>query len=96
MDAAHHDVLIRLRAEYLEMPGLRLNIQQVQRLCGVNRARSQAVLNDLVVSRFLCRMSDGSYARAVEGVFPRARPVKADLDAVVEKAKARRTGEGWR
>jgi hypothetical protein len=25
----------RLRAEYLEMPGLKLRIEQVQRLCGI-------------------------------------------------------------
>jgi hypothetical protein len=28
-------VLERLRAEYLEMPGLKLRIEQVQRLCGI-------------------------------------------------------------
>jgi hypothetical protein len=96
MDAAHHDVLIRLRAEYLEMPGLRLNIQQVQRLCGIETALCQAVLNDLVASRFLYRRSDGLYARATDGAFPRARPAKADLDAVVDNAKGRRTMEGWK
>ena len=31
----HKTVLTRLRAEYLEMPGMRLTAQQVQRLCGV-------------------------------------------------------------
>jgi len=31
------DVLTRLRAEFLEMPGLRLTPEQVQRLCGVER-----------------------------------------------------------
>jgi hypothetical protein len=31
------DVLNRLRAEFLEMPGLRLKSEQVQRLCGVER-----------------------------------------------------------
>ena len=31
------EVLRQLRAEYLEMPGLRLNAAQVQRLCGMER-----------------------------------------------------------
>jgi hypothetical protein len=28
----------RIRGEYLEMPGLRLRLDQVQRVCGVDRA----------------------------------------------------------
>src|SRR5256885_16506125 len=32
-----HAVLERIRAEYLEMPGLSLKADQVQRLCGVER-----------------------------------------------------------
>ena len=28
-------VLERLRGEYLEMPGMKLTIEQVQRLCGI-------------------------------------------------------------
>jgi hypothetical protein len=32
------DVRDRLRAEFLEMPGLRLKSEQVQRLCGVERS----------------------------------------------------------
>jgi hypothetical protein len=27
----------RLRAEYMEMPGLRLKAEQVQRLCGIDQ-----------------------------------------------------------
>jgi hypothetical protein len=30
-----HDVIPRVRAEYLEMPRLRLTPEQMQRLCGV-------------------------------------------------------------
>lgn len=34
-----HDTLLnRIRAEYLEMPGLCLKLEQAQRLCGVERA----------------------------------------------------------
>jgi len=38
----------RLRAEFLEMPGLRLNVKQVQRLCGVDAELCQDVLDALV------------------------------------------------
>jgi hypothetical protein len=57
-------VLERVRAEYLEMPGLRLWANQVQRLCGVERATCQVVLDTLVKTNFLCLESDATYARA--------------------------------
>ena len=40
--------LTRIRAEYLEMPGLRLTPDQTERLCGVERALCQIVLDALV------------------------------------------------
>src|SRR5262245_21451416 len=44
-----HDILLkRIRAEYLEMPGLRLTLEQAQRLCGVERTLCKAVLDELV------------------------------------------------
>ena len=53
----HHetieDVLNRLRAEFLEMPGLRLKFDQVQRLCGVERTICQMVLDLLVDEEFI-------------------------------------------
>jgi hypothetical protein len=56
----------RVRAEYLEMPGLQLTLEQAQRLCGVERALCQRVLNALVDEKFLCVKADGAYARAVD------------------------------
>jgi hypothetical protein len=41
-------VLERLRAEYLEMPGLKLRIEQVQRLCGIEQTRCKLILDALV------------------------------------------------
>ena len=38
----------RVRAEFLEMPGLRLTVAQAARLCGIERALCQAVLDALV------------------------------------------------
>lgn len=60
----------RLRAEFLEMPGLRLTPPQVQRLCGVDMTVCKPVLDALVASHFLQRHADGSYARLAEETIP--------------------------
>ena len=77
----HNILLTRIRAEYLEMPGLRLTVAQAQRLCGVERALCMAVLDALVANRFLCVKPDGTYGRLTDGDASRARPRKADLEA---------------
>jgi len=76
-----NDVLARLRAEYLEMPGLRLKAEQVQRLCGIEPRVCQLVLDALVDARFLCVTSGGQYARLTDGAAFRLRPAKADIRA---------------
>ena len=73
----HKILLERFRAEYLEMPGLRLRLEQAQRLCGVERALCQRVLDALVDEQFLYVTSDGHYARLTTGHHP--RPARADL-----------------
>ena len=70
-------MLTRIRADYLEMPGLRLTLEQVQRLCGVEETLCQAVLDALVDAKFLCVKSDGTYARLTDGEIPRPQPAKA-------------------
>ncbi len=68
-----------IRSEYLEMPGLTLKPEQVQRLCGVDRAACQVVLDALVASGFLKARLDGAYARAKNADVSRARASKAAL-----------------
>lgn len=75
----HTDALKRIRAEYLEMPGLRLTLGQAQRLCGIERTLCQTVLDALVNERFLCVKADGAYARVADGAW--LRPAKASLPA---------------
>ena len=75
----HNRLLTRIRAEYLEMPGLRLTLEQAQRLCGVERALCKMVLDALVAEKFLHVKADGAFARLTEGVDSRPRSVKADL-----------------
>jgi hypothetical protein len=61
------DLLQRVRAEYLEMPGLLLTAAQVQRLCGIEATMCQLVLKSLVTAKFLRVKSDGRYARWIWG-----------------------------
>jgi hypothetical protein len=74
-----HDVIPRVRAEYLEMPGLRLTPEQVQRLCGVEPTLCQVVLDALVAEHFLCVKPDGHYARMTEGWVFRPQAAKAGV-----------------
>jgi hypothetical protein len=82
-EGGHHetitDVIQRVTAEYLEMPGLRLKPEQVQRLCGIERTMCQTALDALVSAKFLDVKPDGHYARLTEGRFPRPHPAKAGL-----------------
>ena len=82
----HNAMLHRLRAEFLEMPGLRLRPEQVQRLCGMEPTMCQRVLDALVDGTFLCVKSDGHYARLTTG--PHPHPAKADLGTEKRSQKA--------
>ena len=85
----HTPLLNRIRGEYLEMPGLRLTLEQAQRLCGIERALCKAVLDALVEARFLCVKPNGTYARAIDGQdAARLRSARADLGRGVPGAMA--------
>lgn len=53
----------RIRAEYLELPGLRLTLSQASRLFGIERGECEHLLQELVAHRFLKTMGDGSFIR---------------------------------
>jgi hypothetical protein len=72
-------VLERIRAEYLEMPGMKLTTQQLQRLCGVEEPMCAGVLDSLVRAKFLCLNPDGTYVRLTDGKLPLKRPVRPTL-----------------
>ena len=72
----HNALVTRIRGEYLEMPGLRLTLEQAQRLCGVERTLCKQVLDALVETKFLCVRSDGAYARLSEGDVRRPHPAQ--------------------
>jgi hypothetical protein len=61
---AFGDALCRARAEFLEMPGLKLTAAQAARLWASDFALCKAVLDRLVESRFLVRTRDEGFQRA--------------------------------
>jgi hypothetical protein len=83
----HNALLTRIRADYLEMPGLRLTREQA--LCGAERLLCQRVLDMLVDMKFLCVKPNGAYARLTDGAdSARPHPAKADLGAGPRAMKA--------
>ena len=56
----------RIRAEFMEMPGMRLTPEQVERLSGVGCPICRLVLDDLVRAGFLSVGAGGTYARSTD------------------------------
>lgn len=56
-------VVQRVRAEFTEMPGLRLTLAQATRLWGLERPTCEAVIDALVDKQFLRRTACGSVTR---------------------------------
>lgn len=52
----------RIRAEYLEMPGLALTRWQMRRMWLLDAALCDAVVEELVAAHFLCRRSNNTYS----------------------------------
>ena len=69
-------LVVRIRGEYEEMPGLRLSLAQACRLWQLDGTTCLALLDQLVVEHFLHRTHDGAYV-----AFPstRTKPAKAAL-----------------
>lgn len=59
-----HVLVTRVRAEFNEMPGLRLTLPQAQRLWGVEPATCESVVETLVRASFLRRAHGGTIMRA--------------------------------
>jgi hypothetical protein len=66
-DVSIADWLQIIRAEYSEIPGLNLTRPQVERLWGLDRATTEAVLKVLVGTGFLGCTNAGGYVRADSG-----------------------------
>ena len=57
-------LLTRVRAEYDEMPGLRLTLAQACRLWQVDATTCQSLLDTLIRQSFLARTRDGAFIAA--------------------------------
>ena len=74
-------MLQRICAEYVEMPGMRLSRKQAQRLWGLDEEACGQILEFLVKTGFLKLAGPDTYGRLTDGpvVLPRLRAVKAQL-----------------
>jgi hypothetical protein len=64
---ANEAIVRRARAEFLEMPGLCLTLEQAQRLWGLEPRACEALLNSLIDSRFLRRTDRGLFVLSTRG-----------------------------
>lgn len=60
----HEAIVRRVRAEFVEMPGLKLTVNQAARLWGLDRAACEAVIESLTASAFIRRTPCGSIVRS--------------------------------
>ena len=56
-----HAARLRIQVEFIEMPGLKLTLGQIARLCDVPRELCEAAVLLLVAGGFLARAADGSF-----------------------------------
>jgi hypothetical protein len=69
-------LIVRIRGEYREMPGLRLTLAQACRLWQVDVATCETLLEQLVREAFLHRTDDGAYIAPSSSA---GQPAKAQL-----------------
>ena len=76
------EMLLRVKGEFLEMPGLRVTEAQARRLWGLDADSCKALLRELVHANFLLRTHNGAFMRVEH-----ATPIKAALrePAPIEK-----------
>ena len=63
----HLQIQSRVRAEFAEMPGMRVTLEQAMRLWSLNRETCESVIGELIASRFLQRDLHGRYRLARGG-----------------------------
>jgi hypothetical protein len=79
-------IVNRVRAEYLEMPGMKLTVEQVQRLCGIDASVCRIVLDFLVDARFLRVDHKGTYVRCMDDA-ARLQPLRARLRSTLRQSR---------
>ena len=90
-------LVTRVRSEFLEMPGLRLTLDQSSRLWGLERTECEAVLHALVHRGFLSVGADGKYGRGTDSdARAQRRAAKASPPAGAATATSAGTPTGRR
>ena len=56
---------LRVRSEFLDLPGLTLSVPQVARMLGLRSEHAATILETLVHEQFLTSTPSGSYHRAM-------------------------------
>src|SRR5262245_32542195 len=79
------DIVERVRAEFMEMPGLRLTTAQIQRLCGIEPNVCRAVLDSLVQAGFLWASPNGTYARVSDERIARPSPARGSVERALDR-----------
>jgi hypothetical protein len=74
-------LIVRVKAEFMEMPGLKLTEAQARRLWALDATTCSGLLTALVSTSFLFRTRDGSFMR-----IERTAPAKAALAAAQARA----------
>ena len=72
-------ILARIRAEYREMPGLRLTFAQACRLWQLDAATCEGVLQSLLAQNFLVRTANGSFMALPTPQVAWVTPLKATM-----------------
>jgi hypothetical protein len=57
------EMVLRVRGEFLEMPGLRLTQAQAQRLWGLDATTCSSLITSLLDAGFLFQTRDGAFMR---------------------------------
>jgi hypothetical protein len=89
---AWKDQILRpIRAEFPEMPGMRLTLSQAKRLWGLDEQTCAQALELLTTDGFLNRRADGIYTRLTDGAvrYPPRRMVKANVTTRAVQTPAR-------
>ncbi|RPI53478.1 MAG: hypothetical protein EHM55_13665 [Acidobacteria bacterium] len=84
------DALVeRARAEFREMPGLRLTFQQMQRLWMLDRRTCHVLVERLLQTRVLMRTASDQYVRfgSTEAVLSQERPGRLDRRASLRSTR---------
>ncbi|HKY19878.1 MAG TPA: hypothetical protein VJM31_01550 [Vicinamibacterales bacterium] len=95
---AFEQLVKRVKGEFIEMPGLRLTLEQGSRLWGLKHDECDALLHSLVHRKFLTVTAAGRYGRATDGVASNVslRAAKASLKSGAAIARSADTTAGRR